>query len=59
MYKGKFDQKSRENKIDVQELLAQREAAPASPPPARRPAAHQGQAKRPDNRHRGKIHIKT
>lgn len=50
MYKGKFDQKSRENKIDVQELLAQREAAPASPPPARRPAAHQGQAKRPDNR---------
>lgn len=39
MYKGKFDQKHRSSSADVQELLAQRNSAPAEQPPKRAPKA--------------------
>lgn len=37
MYKGKFDQKNKQEVTDIQELLAQRNSAPAKEPPAERP----------------------
>ncbi len=37
MYKGKFDQKSKNTTSDIQELIAQRNAAPAKPQPKAAP----------------------
>ena len=39
MYKGKFDQKNKASSTDVQELLAQRNSAPQTPPERQRKAA--------------------